>query len=932
MAEAIGAVASVLTIIEATVKVIKTCKELVETTREAPRDICHVLVEISSLKAALESLEFLSSVDCDSSHGLRRMVSDEGAVRSCGDTVEQLANELSKLTVSVNSQHSLRASHALKKSLQWYLKQTKVSKLLDEAVQHKSTITVNLLGEVTRDVKDVKRTVHLIHNKLSQQQLQDTCRWLEVINPSQDHNNARALHDDQTTRWITRLDKYNMWLAGSNRFVWIHGIPGAGKTILMSEIIHKTLAYCEEATKTSPRKFACTYYYCSYRHTNDDTMSFVRWIICRLSLKLESVPSNILELFRENLQPNLKQCKPALASLLEKTSTVYLLLDAVDECNTRDDLLAFLSELAVEPEFAGLRVLVSSREYLDIQEALGSNFTPISMSNPMIDSDIRTYITSTFGSKPAFRRWSPGLLADAKDALVRGARGMFRWVTCQLFVLGRKRSEEDVRMALKQLPETLDETYERIFLAIPSEDWLYVRKVLIFICAHIDLPFHMDIPTVCLKEAIVYGTSGEHFIDQDTLYEMCGCLISEKQYEKGKMGGNVLGLDDSDERRVAFSTTSLSHYTVREFLYSDRIRRGPVSFFALSDEETTREFLQIVMPISTTVDREILSPRYYEDFESYCCFVTWIVPEFWESRLVNDDLIWRILCVHLNRGAKAFGILDDPFLVASNNLDVYLHDHEPAYAYVDVWEPSSADDDHWVSMFACLIESELFVIAARYAEEHYCDDFLVSTSLRRPPGPGSQTGVLGNPMMIWKARGQESLIEKTIKILTHRVDPEALLSIRVATHLPRYCRFCVEKQLSKKQDGNIPNDKNYELECSIQWLIDQVGEEAITRSNCLVLTHLQTAVSNCDFEATHILLEAGAHPNEVGVEDGIWLPHFSFRWIGRSCLNIVRCLKEDRASLDDPDSKLSIPRIEQLLIEFGAEDLTFGEQGGSMDV
>ena len=81
MMEGFSVAAGVLTVIDLSVKVINTCKHLTETTKDAPKDLRQIFVEISSLKAALESPKFLSDVDSEFSDTLRSLHGVEGAVR-----------------------------------------------------------------------------------------------------------------------------------------------------------------------------------------------------------------------------------------------------------------------------------------------------------------------------------------------------------------------------------------------------------------------------------------------------------------------------------------------------------------------------------------------------------------------------------------------------------------------------------------------------------------------------------------------------------------------------------------------------------------------------------------------------------------------------------------------------------------------------------
>ncbi len=53
----------------------------------------------------------------------------------------------------------------------------------------------------------------------------------------------------------------------------------------------------------------------------------------------------------------------------------------------------------------------------------------------------------------------------------------FRWVSCQLETL-RPCLPPSVRQILDELPETLDETYERILQEIPKSNRVYAHRLL----------------------------------------------------------------------------------------------------------------------------------------------------------------------------------------------------------------------------------------------------------------------------------------------------------------------------------------------------------------------------------------------------------------------------------------------------------------------
>lgn len=148
MAEAFGIAAGVLTVIDLSVKVISKCKHLIETTKDAPKDLRQIFIEISPLKATLESLKFLSDTDSEFSGTLQSLNEVEGAVRGCHNAVDELSKELDGLSISQSSQATQGKRQMLKGSLKWCLKESRAQKLLDDAVRHKSTISLALIGEV----------------------------------------------------------------------------------------------------------------------------------------------------------------------------------------------------------------------------------------------------------------------------------------------------------------------------------------------------------------------------------------------------------------------------------------------------------------------------------------------------------------------------------------------------------------------------------------------------------------------------------------------------------------------------------------------------------------------------------------------------------------------------------------------------------------
>jgi hypothetical protein len=167
--------------------------------------------------------------------------------------------------------------------------------------------------------------------------------------------------------------------------------------------------------------------------------------------------------------------------------------------------------------------LATNGEYLDIELEMGRVSQSLSMSNRFVEADIRIYVTAKITAEAKFQRWPSDLRTDVEAALSTGAKGMFRWAVCQLDILRRLNHQSKIREAIKSLPKTMDETYERIFSYITDEEKEFVRHTLHWVCFHdslweglVPLPANLLIDAYIALDKYRSG-SDEYFYDLETL-------------------------------------------------------------------------------------------------------------------------------------------------------------------------------------------------------------------------------------------------------------------------------------------------------------------------------------------------------------------------------------------------------------------------------
>ncbi|KAK3905757.1 hypothetical protein C8A05DRAFT_41334 [Staphylotrichum tortipilum] len=571
------------------------------------------------------------------------------ANRGCRRVLAELENLLPPESILATDSKK----KAILTALGWLLKEHKAKTLLDELREHKSTIALALTTDSSieqlkadskdtrANVQDIKADTNDIFAALTDVQEQHVYSWLYATDPSEIHDRSLDTCEPGTGEWLFRSPDWDSWLEEKTRCLWVHGIPGAGKTILASHLIERVKDHCWDRGAGD----VCVYYYCHYSHTQDETAPFLRWVLLELCRRLGQVPQALYDLYRYGGKPTVRSLLRTLEQVIRQFDQVYIFVDAVDESLNRENLLRVLRDLATGPAFENIRLLATSREYADIEEVMTDISTPISMRNSFLDEDIALYVQSKLGSNSRLKRWPAQLREDVRKTLSAEANGMFRWVVCQIDAIQRLRPVNSiVKAALANLPKTLDETYERVFSRVPDEHRFFVQHVLHWMGTHrliqqaipnlervmtcdfsrIDIPCGADIPLEVLFQAVERSLEAEgssesaslsdYALDEELLRELCGCMVTVKPYEIRCFGRVV----------AEMPVVSFAHYTVLEFLESRRIRDGPAKAFALNREHVIVDHANVLLRgAAASADRwgsEMpLKPGedFYADFDRY---------------------------------------------------------------------------------------------------------------------------------------------------------------------------------------------------------------------------------------------------------------------------------------------------------------------------
>lgn len=163
-------------------------------------------------------------------------------------------------------------------------------------------------------MRDLVQRTNRLQLTLSESERREVFKWLEDIDPSSLHHRAQANYEPGTCDWATRLPQWPEFLSGKGHCLWVHGIPGAGKTILASQLIDKIEKHCEASNS---RRLMSVWYYCYFGHNQDESISLLKWILSRLCREANEVSDHLWKLFKYGGTPSLEGLLSAIERELE---------------------------------------------------------------------------------------------------------------------------------------------------------------------------------------------------------------------------------------------------------------------------------------------------------------------------------------------------------------------------------------------------------------------------------------------------------------------------------------------------------------------------------------------------------------------------------------------------------------------------------------
>ncbi|KAK4944340.1 hypothetical protein LTR10_016226 [Elasticomyces elasticus] len=480
------------------------------------------------------------------------------ALKSCENVLKELNASIDALTeLGVSKPTSKKLPQRMLQRLKWDPQQAdrlrarlvSAIQLLDAVRQRLDSVQQN---HIAQELK--KLTVSHDNDKVK-----DIANWLAAGDYTEHQGDFFSNVHPGTGKWIFTDPVYCKWLDGGLSRLLLSGIPGAGKTMLASNIIHAL-----QDRLTQQDESAVAFFYSSFkRHADQSSLSITSSLVRQLFLQGSKNSHDVQMLYEElnkselPARPNQKEVSTLLESLLLGFSKVTFIFDALDECQGPngpgdkpwEDMLTLLYRLQdkLSPKVV-VQILATSRpipeadRYFQVLERCRVQAT---------DDDLATFCDAMIPNIRCIAKKTE-LHPQIRYAICASAQGMFLLAKLHCDALMAKTKPKDVSESLKKFREggnALERAYEDTMQRIksqPAEHEELARRVLTCI-------------TFCARPLTVVEVQHALAIDEDT-------TVLDAEYDLDDpdlMISCCAGLVTVDAQS---NVIRLVHYTTQAFL------------------------------------------------------------------------------------------------------------------------------------------------------------------------------------------------------------------------------------------------------------------------------------------------------------------------------------------------------------------------------
>lgn len=242
--------------------------------------------------------------------------------------------------------------------------------------------------------------------------------WLSPLDFVETQHFHLEKRQKDTGKWFLESQDFQHWLNGTHTTLFSPGIPGAGKTVVAATVV-------DHLHQSARHDIGVAHLFCEYKAQCDqNSKDFFGALVKQLVQTRLGTPVSVLETYEDHTngrtRPTLDTLLELLQSICQSYSTVYIVVDALDECSSfvRDLLIVNLRTLQAE---ADVRLFFTSRFNLEITQQFHADPTVEIRAS---EGDVKCYILAEMPRLPKCIQQDSELQTTTQTKVVEASDGM----------------------------------------------------------------------------------------------------------------------------------------------------------------------------------------------------------------------------------------------------------------------------------------------------------------------------------------------------------------------------------------------------------------------------------------------------------------------------------------------------------------------------
>jgi Cdc6-like AAA superfamily ATPase len=267
--------------------------------------------------------------------------------------------------------------------------------------------------------------VDQLNNRFDDQDRKNILDWLTASDyHAHQQSDFFGRRQQGTGQWLLDSPEFKEWMATSGQTLFCPGMPGAGKTMIVSIVVDHLNNLQQEA---GPYNVGIAYLYCNFRQQKEQKLdNLLLSLLKQLVQELGLIPGSVRSLYnlhnRKGTRPKFEEVSKVLQLTVPLYSHVFIIVDAMDECDDIEgDRRRLIHQIFELQKKTGANFFATSRLVGDVErEFIGCRNLEIQAS----DDDIQEYLDGHMVQLPFFIQRNLGLQDEIRRRIKNAVKGM----------------------------------------------------------------------------------------------------------------------------------------------------------------------------------------------------------------------------------------------------------------------------------------------------------------------------------------------------------------------------------------------------------------------------------------------------------------------------------------------------------------------------